>query len=71
LNGNTNFAVKYTELKTAFDTLRTELNSLITVFNAHVHPGVTSGSASTSPSTTPGTPAKADMSASQNLKVLM
>ncbi len=71
LNGNTNFAVKYTELKTAFDLLRTELNSFITIFNAHVHSGVTSGSGSSGTTATPGTPATADISASQNLKVLM
>lgn len=73
LNGNTNFAVKYTELKTAFDLLRTEVNALITIFNAHTHPYVDTpvGASTTSPSLTPGTPATADMSASQNLKVLM
>lgn len=73
LNGNTNFAVKYTELKTAFDLLRTEVNALITIFNAHTHPYVDTpvGDSTTSPSLTPGVPAVADMSASQNLKVLM
>ena len=34
----TNFLVKFNELKTGFDTLRTEVNSMVTVFNAHVHP---------------------------------
>jgi hypothetical protein len=69
LNGNTNFAVKYLEMKTAFDLLRTELNALITAYNAHTHPTAPSGPVST-PST-PGTPAAADMSGAQNLKVLM
>ena len=66
LNGNTNFAVKYTELKTAFDLLRTELNTFIVAYNSHAHTG-----AGTSPPTVPGIPAVADMSASQNIKVLM
>lgn len=71
LNGNTNFAVKYNELKTAFDLLKTELNNFITVFNIHSHTGVTSGGSSSGPSSSPGTPATADISASQNAKVLM
>jgi hypothetical protein len=57
LNGITNFAVKYTEMKTAFDTLRTDLNNLT--------PGVIS------PTVSAGTPSVADMSAAQNTKVLM
>lgn len=76
LNGNTNFAVKYTELKTAFDQLRTELNSLIALYNAHIHVTTATVGASTtpgviSPTVSTGTPAAADMSASKNTKVLM
>lgn len=76
LNGNTNFAVKYTELKTAFDLLRTELNSLITMYNTHIHittatVGATATPGILSPTVLQGTPAVADMSAAQNLKVLM
>lgn len=61
LNGNTNFAVKYTELKTAFDQLKSDLNS-------HVHTGVTTGGGSSGP---PATPSVADMSPSKNSTVLM
>lgn len=76
LNGNTNFAVKYTELKTAFDLLKTELNSLITMYNTHIHIttatiGATATPGVISPTVSQGVPAVADMSASQNLKVLM
>jgi hypothetical protein len=76
LNGNTNFAVKYTELKTAFDLLRTEVNNLITAYNSHVHiTTATIGASGTpgviSPTVSQAVPATADMSASQNLKVLM
>lgn len=64
LNGNTNFAVKYTELKTAFDLLKTELNTFISVYNAHT--GHDSG-----PVPPSATAATADMVASKNTKVLM
>lgn len=69
LNGNTNFAVKYTELKVAFDQLKTELNAFITVYNSHTHPTAPVGPVS--PPSAPGIPATADMSTSQNTKVLM
>ena len=76
LNGNTNFAVKYTELKTAFDLLRTELNALITAYNAHIHVTTATVAATAtpgviSPTVAQGVPATADMSAAQNTKVLM
>ena len=39
LNDSTDFAVAYTDLKAAFDTLKAEVNALITVYNAHTsHP---------------------------------
>ena len=66
LNGNTNFAVKYTELKTAFDLLRTELNTFIALYNGHGH-----GGSGANPPVPSAIPATADMSGSQNLKVLM
>lgn len=65
INGNADSAVAFTDLKTAFDQLKTDLNNFITVFNAHVHPGVTSGSASTSASATPGISSAADMSGAE------
>ena len=37
LNGNTDFAVRYSELKTGFDQLKTDFNNLITAYNAHIH----------------------------------
>jgi hypothetical protein len=70
LNGNTNFAVNFTEMQTAFNTLRTELNNLITVYNAHVHTCAAPGFPSTSP-LAPAVPAVADMSAAKNMKVLL
>lgn len=71
LNGNTNFAVKYTEMKTAFDNLKTQLNNFITVFNGHKHGGVDTGVGVSLIPDSSGTSATADMAASKNTKVLM
>lgn len=65
INGNADSAVAFTDLKTAFDQLKTDLNNLVTIFNAHVHPGVTSGGSSTTATVTPGTPSAADMSGAE------
>jgi hypothetical protein len=64
LNGNADFAIAFTDMKASFDTLKTELNTFITVFNAHTHqysPGPSPPAPTAAPST-PGTPAAADMS---------
>ncbi len=37
IGGDTNFAVKYTELKTEFDKLKLTVNELIAKYNTHVH----------------------------------
>lgn len=65
LQDGTDYAVQFTAMKSAFDTLKSELNTLVTVFTAHVHPGVLAGAASTGPTPTPGTPPAADMSGAQ------
>jgi len=62
LNGNADFVTAYTDLKIAFDQLKTDLNNFITIFNAHIHSGVTTGPGSSGSSPTPGTPSTADMS---------
>jgi len=69
LQTGTDWAVQYTALKSAFDTLKTDLNNLITAYNAHIHittatigvggPGVIA------PTTSAGTPSAADMSSSK------
>lgn len=41
------------------DALRTTVNSLVSTFNAHVHPGVMSGAASTAPTPTSASPPSA------------
>jgi hypothetical protein len=62
LNGNTNFAIKYTEMKTAFDLLKTQINNNLTLIQTAI-----SGLGGVY---TP-VPTTADMSSSQNTKVLM
>lgn len=71
LLGNTNFAVKYNELKVGFDTLRSDLNSLITNFNSHTHlyaPGPSTPVPSATPIPT-GTPSVASIDNSKNDKI--
>ena len=69
LNGTGDFAVRYNELKTAFDGLKDDLNSLISSYNAHIH--VTTATVLVgaigiiSPTTSTGTPSTADMSGSK------
>ncbi|MHA2367080.1 MAG: hypothetical protein ACXAC7_24220 [Candidatus Hodarchaeales archaeon] len=62
LNGNTNFAIKYIEMKTAFDLMKTEINNNLTLIQTAI--------AGVGGSYTP-VPVTADMSGAQNLKVLM
>lgn len=71
LNGNTNWAVLYTELKTAFDTLKTDLNTLIIQkYDLHTHP-VVGASTLVPPPAFIAVASTADMSAAKNTKVLM
>lgn len=64
-NQGTDYAVAYEDLKVGFDTLKADFNNLITVFNAHVHSGVTTGGGSSAVSPTPGTPSTASIDASK------
>lgn len=61
LGGATDFVTAFTDMKTAFDALRGEINAAITIFNAHTHSGVTTGSGSTGTTSAPMVPAAADM----------
>ena len=65
INGNADNAVAYTDLKTAFDQLKSDFDGLVTIFNAHTHPfvGVGPGNPGTTAVTlTLDTPSTADMS---------
>jgi hypothetical protein len=59
LNGNTDNAVAYTDLKTAFDNLKSELNAFITKYNTATY--TISGVGTTGKTSAPATPATADM----------
>jgi hypothetical protein len=66
LGGGTNYLTKYNELKLAFDKLKDDVNSHIQNYNAHVHPGVLSGGASTLVTTTLSSQTTADMTGSKS-----
>lgn len=70
-NGNADFITGFTKLKEGFDQLKADFNSLVSVYNSHVHPGVTSGGASTSatPSSGSSSSASIDDSKKDNLKI--
>jgi len=64
LNNGTDSAIAFARMKTAFDLLRTEINTFVVAFNAlvtlfgtHVHTLVTPGVASSGPPPAPGVPA--------------
>lgn len=65
LQAGTDWAVQYTALKSAFDTLKTDFNNLVTWCTTHVHPGVLAGAASTAVSPVPPVSSSADMSGSK------
>jgi hypothetical protein len=64
IQNGTDFAVQFTAMQSAFDTLKSEVNSLVTLFTAHTHPYFDTpvGASVTSVTTTPGVPPVASMS---------
>ena len=61
LNGNADFAVRFSELETAFNTLKDDFNSFVTTkYNTHVHPTAPVGP--TTPPSLVGTSSTADVS---------
>lgn len=71
INGNADFAVRYLELETAFNDLKSEYDDLVTKFNVHIHSGVTAGGANTGGSDVSGNSSTADISDAKidNIKV--
>ncbi|NCX55591.1 MAG: hypothetical protein EBW87_00110 [Burkholderiaceae bacterium] len=65
LNGDEDFAVRFSKLKEGFDQLKSDLNALITKFNTHVHSGVTTGPGSSGPTPTPATATSASVDAAK------
>lgn len=72
LLGDSNWAVKYTELATQFNELKGKFNDLVTAFNSHVHT-VTIASFGTPtptiPTTSTATPSTADITQSKNERI--
>lgn len=68
VNGTGDWAVRYTELKTAFDQLKTDFDALVGVFNNHQHAYVGAGTGSSDQTTTgaqSGSTSSADMTNSK------
>ncbi len=75
VGGDSDNMVRYSELESAFNELRGDLNNLISAYNSHVHPfvGLAAGTAgATSPTGSSGTPSNADITPSkiQEIKTL-
>jgi hypothetical protein len=62
LQSGADFAIQFTNMKTAFDTMKTDLNNFVIWATAHVHPGVLAGAASTAVAVPPPVQSGADMS---------
>lgn len=62
IGGDTDNMVRFSELETAFNQLKSDFNDLVTAYNTHVHSGVTTGSGSSGPTPTQGTASTADIS---------
>jgi hypothetical protein len=69
INDGNGTAVEFSRLKTAFDQLKSDFDGLVTIFNAHVHPGVTAGAASTLITATPDTPSTANINPAESSTV--
>lgn len=64
INGNGDFAVRYNELETGFNQLKTDFNSFVTsVYNIHSHPTAPTGPIS--PPSASGSSSAADISAAK------
>jgi len=63
IGGDTDFMVRYSELESAFNELKSDFNTFInSVYNVHVHSGVTPGMGSTAVTPSLGSPSSADIS---------
>jgi hypothetical protein len=62
LGGDADYAVRFNALKSEFDKLVEDHNSLVSKFNSHVHPGVQAGGGSTGATLTTENPSTADIS---------
>lgn len=68
IGGNTNYAVKFNELKTEFNALKKSHNDFLTEYKAHVHTGGTI-SGSTGPTTSTQLPNTSNIDNAKNDKI--
>jgi len=76
IQGNSDFAVRFSALETAYNQLKTDFDNLVSIFNAHIHTTTaTVGSSAVlgviSPTVTPGTPSTGDISGAKVDNVLL
>lgn len=71
LLGDSNWAVKYTELASQFNELKGKFNDLVSAFNQHIHitPSGNSNSPLPVPSVIPALPSTADITQSKNERI--
>jgi hypothetical protein len=68
INGDADNMVRFSELKTAYDQLKSDFNAFVSIYNSHIHPfvGVPVGvPASTTPTASVGTPSTATVDAAK------
>lgn len=70
-NDGSDWVTQFTAMKSAFDTLKSDLNTFITTYNTHVHSGVMTGGGSSGPTPSTGTSSTADMSGAKVETVLV
>jgi hypothetical protein len=61
-NNGEDWAVRFSELETAFNQLKDDYDSLVTTFNTHAHAGVSTGGGTSGPPTATGAASTADIS---------
>lgn len=61
IGGDSDFMVRFSELKNGFDALKSDFNTFVTTYNTHVHPSPAGGSTGTTPAT--GSPSGASIDA--------
>lgn len=65
INGDADFAVRFSELESGYNELRTDFNNLVTQYNLHVHPGVLTGGSSSLVTTQQGQSSSASITAAK------
>ena len=71
IGGNTNFAVKFNELKTEFNKLKTDHNNFLTEYKLHIHSGGTiSGSTGATVSTQINNTSNIDQAKNDKIKTI-